>query len=275
MMRPSRAAIALCAALAAGTPSVRAGDGEDPLRSVMWPDLSRRYFGDARVEFDERVKVVVPGTAENQAQVPITADARVLGPVEKLIVFADLNPIPFVLALYPDAAAAYVSVRIKVEQATPVRSAALTADGVWHVGGTFLDAAGGGCSAPTMARQDADWSQTLGQARGRLWREADGTTRARFRIRHPMDTGLAKDNAPAYYIERIEMRSASGQSLARLELSEPVSEDPTLTLIARLANGERGVDVEGRDNNGAIYRSHLPAVWNQSTLGGATPTERH
>ncbi len=192
------AVMSLALLLSAIAQPASAAPPEDPLKSPMWMELAKRYFGEAEVRFDDRVQIVVPSIVENQAQVPVTADARGVDDVRKMIVFADLNPIQHVLTLTPLKAAAYVSFRMKVEQATPVRAAVLTGDGVWHVGGAFLEASGGGCSAPAMARSDADWSDTVGQAQGRLWREADGLARARFRVRHPMDTGLAKDNTPAY-----------------------------------------------------------------------------
>ena len=228
--------------------------------------MAQRFFAGATVVFDDRVKVTVPSITENQAQVPVTADARAVADVVKMIVFADLNPIQHVLTLTPVNAAPYVSFRMKVEQATPVRAAALTSDGVWHVGGIYLDASGGGCSASAMARNDADWSATRGQTQAKLWRDVDGMTRARFRVRHPMDTGLAKDNTPPYFIERMEMRSASGASLATLEMFEPVSEDPTLTLLLRMPAADATLDLEGRDNNGGEYRSSIPAPGRQSAL---------
>jgi sulfur-oxidizing protein SoxY len=249
---------------------------DDPLKSPVWRDLAPKFFGTSPVVFDERVTISTPSITENQAQVPVTADARKLPGVTKMIVFADLNPIQHVLTLTPGKAAPFVSFRMKIEQATPIRAAAQTEDGTWHVGGLFLDAAGGGCSAPAEARKEADWSDTVGQAQGKLWREADGMARARIRLRHPMDTGLAKDNTPAYYIERVDVKSRSGASLATLEMFEPIAEDPTLTLILRLPQGEHEVNVDGRDNNGGLYHSTLIAPWRQSALtpaacGGDTP----
>lgn len=245
----------------------------DPLNSTMWTEMATRLLASGPIEFDSRVKIVIPSIVEDQAQVPITADARALPDVVKLIVFADLNPVQHVLTLTPLRAAPFISLRMKVEQATPVRAAAQTADGTWHVGGIYLDAAGGGCSAPAMARKDADWSDTVGQAQGKLWREADGLARARFRVRHPMDTGLAKDNTPAYFIERLEVRDLSGAPLAKLEMFEPVSEDPTVTLLVRMPPDDGAITIEGRDNNGNIYPSRLPASWRQSGLrtAGVSP----
>lgn len=246
--------------------SAHAAPGDDPLQSIMWTEMKAQFFGDAPVVFDDRVKVAVPSVVENQAQVPVVADARALGAVRKLVVFADLNPIQHVLTLTLSQAQPYVGFRMKVEQGTPVRAAAQTADGVWHVGGVFLDAAGGGCSAPAMARKEEDWSRTVGHARGRLWREVDGGARVRFTVRHPMDTGLARDNTPAYFIERLDMRAQDGSTLATLELREPMSEDPTLTMIVRLPQQDGALIVDGRDNNGETYRSSIPASWRQSGL---------
>lgn len=238
----------------------------DPLNSPMWTDMAKTFFANAPVVLDDRVKVTVPSVVENQAQVPVTADARGIDGVQKLIIFADLNPIQHIATLTPLNAHAYVSLRVKIEQATPVRAAALTSDGTWHVGGIFLEASGGGCSAPAMARSDENWADTLGHAQGRLWQQVDGSTRARFRVRHPMDTGLAKDNTPAYFIEKLTLRAPSGEALADIEMFEPVSEDPTMTLMLRLPKSERGIDIEGRDNNGETYQFNLPAGWKQSAI---------
>jgi len=231
----------------------------DPLQSPVWADAAKKLFAGATYEFDPRVVVSVPPVVENQAQVPVSADARALPNVEKIIVYADLNPIQHVLTYGPahGRADAYIAFRMKVEQATPVRAAALTSDGVWHVGGVFLEAAGGGCSSPALGRDLPDWTETVGNAQGRAWRQADGTVKMRLRTRHPMDTGLAKNNTPAFYIEKFEF-GAGGGALGNLETFEPVSEDPMLTLLFRTGANEPAINVDGRDNNGAIYRATVP-----------------
>lgn len=272
-MRPFHAVAAMFALLGAAAlalaSATSAAPTDDPLGSVVWKDMTAQFFGDAPVVFDDRVKVLVPSIVENQAQVPVTADARALGDVKKLVIFADLNPIQHVATVMPLKAAPYIALMMKVEQATPVRAAALLADGTWHVGSVYLDAAGGGCSAPAMARKDADWSATVGHAQGKLWREIDGSARVRFRVRHPMDTGLARDNTPAYFIEKLDMRASDGQSLAKVEIREPVSEDPTFTMIVRLPASDSELTIDGRDNNGSEYRSVIPVGWRQSETSGS------
>lgn len=259
-----RALVAALSALLLGAMPASAAPGDDPLRSIMWTEMKAQFFADEPVVFDERVKVQVPRVVEDQAQVPITADARALDGVKKLVVFADLNPIQHVATLDVMKASPFIALRMKVEQATPVRAAAQTADGVWHIGSVFLDAAGGGCSAPAMARKDADWSQTLGHAQGKLYRELDGSVRVRFRVRHPMDTGLARDNTPSFFIEKLDLRSEQGEQLATLDLREPVSEDPTLTVLVRMPLNDSVLTILGRDNQGEEYRSIIPASWRQS-----------
>ena len=266
-MKKTILAAALCCF--AYSPVTRADEQVDPLNSPVWKDAAKKLFTGAPFVYDDHVIVLVPKVVENQAQVPVTADARALANVEQLIVYADLNPIQHVLTFSPNhsKAAPFVSFRMKVEQATPVRAAALTHDGVWHVGGVFLEASGGGCSSPAMARGDADWTDTVGNAQGRIWREAAGAARLRLRVRHPMDTGLAKNGTPAFYIEKFEMKSGNGEPLATLEMFEPVSEDPIVTMVLRPKATDASVSVDGRDNNGTIYRSVVPLPWNQSSLG--------
>lgn len=264
----SAASLTLAATLVLHVTAAAAAPPADPLNSPAWNDLATKVFGDANIIFDDRVKVSVPPVVENQAQVPVTADARALPNVQKLVILTDLNPIQHVLTLTPSPAKAdpFIALRIKVEQATPVRAAALTSDGTWHIGGVFLEAAGGGCSAPAMARNDADWTDTIGNAQGRVWRHTDGTARFRLRVRHPMDTGLAKDNTPAFFIETFAVKGADGSDLATIEMFEPVAEDPTLTLSVRPKASDASLTIDGRDNNGNIYRSVVPAPFNQSAL---------
>jgi sulfur-oxidizing protein SoxY len=264
----ARAAIALLATslavvAAAVTVPARAAD-DDPLRSPLWSTVAARHLTGGPIVHDPAVKVIVPTVVENQAQVPVTVDARGLRDVIRVVVVADLNPIQHVLTLTTGRAAPYVAFRLKVEQGTPVRAAAQTADGVWHVGSVYLDAAGGGCSAPAVGRQKPDWVATLGQTQGRVWREADGSARLRLRIKHPMDTGLARDNTPAFFIEHMDLKDASGAVIGGLDLYEPVAEDPTLTLMVDMPAADGEVIVDGRDNQGSIFRARVPAPWRSS-----------
>ena len=208
---------------------------------------------------DDTVSVVAPAVAENQMEVPVTVDASKLDAVKKIVVLTDLNPIHHVLTYEPVEAAPYLSFRVKVEQATPIRAAVLTGDGKWHVSGVIVDAAGGGCTAPALAHGQDDWTSRLAEVKAKIWRYAtEPEARLRMKIRHPMDTGLA-DGIPAFYINKLEVKGPGSDVLARLEVREPVSENPTFTMKPKLDMSARFLKIEGRDTDGNLVNVKVPA----------------
>ncbi len=246
--------VMLAAAVSMAPHAARGGEPpRDPLQSVQWETMYRHFLDGQSMQFDARVKVLAPQSAEDSLQVPIMVDATALSNVDRIRVFADLNPLPEILEFVPGDAAPRIGFRIKVQQATPVRAAALTADGVWHVGGVWVDSAGGGCTLPSVGSGNADWASRLGQMRGRIWqRTAD--RRVRFEIMHPMDTGLAA-GIPVFYIDRIDIEDRAGRSLATIRPFEPVSENPIFSLDLP---GAGPVRVSGHDNNGNRFAGTIP-----------------
>ncbi|HYH40224.1 MAG TPA: quinoprotein dehydrogenase-associated SoxYZ-like carrier [Azospirillum sp.] len=237
--------------------AVPAAAQDDPFGSPMWEVLRGEYFGTAPVVFDGRVAVTAPASAENVFAVPVAVDARALEGVREIVLLADLNPFPLVLRYRPDAAAPFVATRFKVQQATAVRGAALTADGVWHVGGVMVDAAGGGCAAPAQSYAEKDWAEHVGEVQARAWPPGPaGTARVRLRIRHPQDTGLVA-GIPAYFIEELTLTGDDGRVLGRLQTGEPVAENPVFTLELR-PGAARSMRVRGRDNQAGEIDATIP-----------------
>jgi sulfur-oxidizing protein SoxY len=231
-----------------------AQEPRDPLQSPMWEFHRSRLLGEAPVLFDERVRVQAPPFAEDARQVPIQIDARELGTVQRIVAWAELNPIAHILTFYPQSprVQALLAVRIRVEQATALRAAVLTRDGVWHVGSTRVDAAGGGCTAPSVVRAEPGWEERLGQVLGGRFRDGDGE-RVRLRIEHPMDNGLV-GGIPEFYLEQAELRDAQGRRLAQLDLFPAVSENPSLGFQVR---GGGALQLWLRDNNGNEFEAGL------------------
>lgn len=227
----------------------------DPLGSPMWQAHARTLFGDDPVRFDPRVRVAFPAIAENQRVFPVAVDARAIPGVQRIILFADLNPIPVAIDYRPDAAEPYVATRIKLDQRTPVRAAVQLADGQWLVSGRWIDAAGGGCSAPPVSRVKGDWAQHLGEMRGEAWPIGPALSRLRVTFRHPMDTGLV-DNIPTYHLEALTVKGAGGRSIGSMEIWASVAEDPAITLLPKAGAGE-ALRIEARDTNGRDYRASV------------------
>ncbi|MEZ5823708.1 MAG: quinoprotein dehydrogenase-associated SoxYZ-like carrier [Geminicoccaceae bacterium] len=217
--------------------------------------LQVRLLGDpADIRFDERVIVRAPSAAEDAFEVPVEVDARAIGDVEEIVISVDYGPIPKILTFRPNRAEPHFSFRFKIDQATPVRASVRTADGSWHVGGVKIDASGGGCTAPAAAYANADWEEHLGEVRGRMWPQSGWL---RVIVDHPMDTGLA-DGIPVFIVENLELRDASGEVYAELDLFEPVDEDPAFTFHFRSELLTQALDLVGRDNNGNEIEATIP-----------------
>ena len=181
-----------------------------------------------------------------------------LGPIEQSVVMVDRNPIRKVLVHCPMHALPSLALRFKFEQAWPVRVAALTNSGVWHLGGIWVESSGGGCTVAGATRKDGSWTQTLGDVSGRLFTAAPGSdaaSRLRFKVMHPMDTG-AVGGIPAFQVNRLSVRDSGDRELARLQTFEPVSENPVFSFdFTKPPVG--GVQVVGTDNNGNRITSRV------------------
>lgn len=220
---------------------------DDPLASGMWDYHQIHILGDPdKIRFNDNVIVRAPLSAEDSLNVPVTVDATALGDVEEMVFFVDYGPIPKILTYWPGRAEAKLSFRFKIDQATPLRAAVRTPDGMWHVGSTEIDAAGGGCSAPAAAYADADWEDNLCKVHGRVWPDRG---RVRMVVDHPMDTGLA-DGIPVFIIETLELSDKAVGTLAKVALYEPVNEDPAFTFYFKDGHLSDEVTLAGRDNNG-------------------------
>ena len=122
---------------------------------------------------------------------PITGDAK---KGEELV--ADRNPVRHILTFEPLGSLPVLAFRFKLEQASPLRALVRTRDGRWHVGQTWVQASGGGCTVPGQTRSDGSWSRTLGQVQARFFLNViDGSRRLRlqpvilFRQPRPLDFG--------------------------------------------------------------------------------------
>lgn len=231
------------------------GGPVDPVPSVMWAYYHQRFLDNAPFVFDERVKLLAPPFAEDARQVPLEIDARAFtGDVVKILAWAELNPLPQIVDFQPvERVLPWLSIRIRIEQATPLRAAVLTKDGLWHVGSALIDAAGGGCTAPSVVRTQPGWEEHLGEVFGGRYPRAE-FSRVKLQVAHPMDNGMVS-GIPEFFINQAELHGADNRLLARLELFPAVSENPNLAF-----------DIEGagpthltlRDTSGTQFEAAIP-----------------
>ena len=203
----------------------------------------------------ERVNLLAPPFAEDARQVPLEIDARAFkGEVVRILAWAELNPLPKIVDFEPlGGVLPWLAIRIRIEQATPLRAAVQTRDGLWHVGSTLIDAAGGGCTAPSVVRSQPGWEEHIGEVLGGRY-PRDSFSRLRLQVAHPMDNGMV-GGIPEFFLNHAELRDQDDQLMARLELFPAVSENPSLAF-----------DIEGagqtrlllRDNSGNQFSATLP-----------------
>lgn len=230
----------------------------DPLNSPSWGTMAKQLLGNDPIVFDDRVNVLAPASAEDSMNVPVSVSVKGLDHIEQILVFSDLNPIPKILVFRPIKSDAYLAFRFKVQQSTPIRAAVQTTDKVWHVGGRWIDAAGGGCTSPSVGMTSGNWTNTLGQVSAKRWLDpSTHSERVRMKIMHPMDTGLAP-GIPAFHITNLDLLDQKTQPIAQLELFEPVSENPVLSFdIHRPQASNSPILISGRDNNGNRFHAEI------------------
>ncbi len=216
-------AVLLCLADAA-----YADPGKDPVTSVMWAYYQHKFLNDQPFVFDDKIILSAPPFAEDARQVPIEIDARAYkGDVVRILAWAELNPLPQIVDFQPvERVLPWLAIRIRIEQATPLRAAVLTRDGLWHIGSTRIEATGGGCTAPSVVRTQPGWEEHLGEVIGGRYPRV-GFNRLRVQIAHPMDNGMVS-GIPEFYLNQAQLKDANGKLLATLELFPAISENPVL-----------------------------------------------
>lgn len=243
------------AAFAVSAP-VPATPQADPFDSGMWSDHRRAFLDDPQDwGFDPALTVLTAPDAEDPAHVPVLIDATALnGTVDRIVVSIDYSPLPKVLVFHSGRALPLLGFGVKYEIGSPLRASVRMADGGWRMGASFVDAAGGGCTAPAAAHARPDWQQDLGQMRARIW-PAFG--RLRLSLRHPMDTGLAL-GISAHHLTGLTLSDAAGE-ITRLEIHAPVEEDPTFTFLLPKDIARGPIRVIAQDNLGYRFAGEVTA----------------
>ena len=228
---------------------------DNPLQpSATWDDLRESVVGlTAEPAVDPAaLDLDAPFRAHDAALVPVRLTQAADAPaIRDLTLVIDENPAP-VAAEYvfgPALMPLDFEVRVRVDAYTDLRAIATQADGGKVMAGRFVKASGG-CSAPA-GKDMAAVADSMGRMR---WKtaEEDGRTIGTLMIRHPMFSGLQRDqvtllNIPAMFIDRLEVRQGD-ELLFSMTAGISVSEDPVFRFAYR-PNGQpvtvHAEDVEG------------------------------
>ena len=235
-------------------------DEANPLMDVMWDYMREQFIRDEPWQYSASVQIILPEFAEDSTQVPVMVRHQIPD-ARKLILFADLNPIQHIATYEVDAGGLPdIGLQFRVQQATPVHALIQDGSGLWHVSRNYVDASGGGCTAPKTEAASDDWASNLGQIQGRLFNRS--THRLKVQVSHPMDTGLV-EGVPAFWLNEITLTDQEATALGHLNLSSPVSSNPRLTFSfpkAQAPEGLEGYQLHLKDNDGNDFTSPVYPV---------------
>lgn len=257
-MRPLLAAL-LLALIAGPVPAA-----ENPLQpSPAWDDIRPTLLGDAPDPPVDASQLLLeaPPRADDPALVPvrITQPAGAQ-PITRLALVIDANPAPvaaeFTLgeALMP----LDMEVRVRVNAYSDVRAVAWLADGRQVMAGRFVKASGG-CAAPA-GKDAAVAAAEMGKMRLRAGTADDGRAEATLMIRHPMNSGLQRDQVtlldiPAMFIRTLEVKQGDSPWFT-MEAGISISEDPVFRFAVTPGGGE--VTVHAEDTDGRVFEQAMP-----------------
>ncbi len=196
----------------------------NPISSPTFKDIINDVIKGEKYIFDDKNIIVdVPKFADNPIQVPIFIDGKNIKNAKRMIVFADLNPIPVIVDMKLIDLLPLISVNIKVAQETPLRALIQDDKGIWHIGSANIKSFGGGCSVSSVSSSDTNFDKYLGKAKGEIFQKGD-ITRIKASIFHPMETGLVFGNS-AFYINKISIFTKN-KKLSDITSYSAISENP-------------------------------------------------
>lgn len=205
-------------------------NAKNPVESPMFDDIMKQIVGDQKYIFDETIQMKVPNFADNPTQVPIFVDGKSVKNAKRMILFADLNPIPIITDVELNNFYPVISTNIKVAQETPLRALILDDKNIWHVGSVNIMSNGGGCDISSQASNNYEFAQLMGQTKGKIY-EKDDVLRIKASVYHPMETGLVFGNNE-FYINKINIKS-DNKTIATFKTTAAISENPRLILESK------------------------------------------
>lgn len=219
----------------------------NPVESPTFDDILKDIIQNEKYIFDDKnIKIKVPAFADNPIQVPIFVDAKAIKNAKRLIIFADLNPIPKIIDMNLENLLPIISLNIKVAQETPIRALILDDKNLWHIGSNNIKSFGGGCSVSSVSSSNTDFEKLLGKAKGDVFKTGD-IYRLKASIFHPMETGLVFGNSE-FYINKITIK-AKEEILANILTYSAISENPRFIFETKVKSDDYKIEFTDIDGN--------------------------
>ena len=227
---------------------------KNPIPSPTFDDILKDIIKNDKYIFDdENVEIKVPSFADNPIQVPIFVNGKNIKNTKRMILFADLNPIPKIIDMDLKNIFPLVSLNIKVAQETPVRALILDEKDIWHIASKNIKSFGGGCSVASVNSSNTDFEKLLGKIKTEVFEVEINTYRIKSSIFHPMETGLIFGN-PEFYINKIVLKDDIN-ILSSMELFSAISENPRFIFETKIKS--QNYIIEFSDVDGNLFKSNI------------------
>ncbi|MDB5393554.1 MAG: sulfur oxidation protein SoxZ [Rhodospirillales bacterium] len=227
---------------------------------ARWNDLHQAIFGDRVIQDGgDKIRLAAPARALDAALVPIAVTLMDGQPVKSVYLVVDNNPSPLAahLTFGPAADTRELTLRIRVDQYTPIHAVAEMADGKLYGTAAFVKAAGG-CSAPAGSDDEAAL-RDIGHMKLRFaGRYAPGKPlQAQLLIRHPNFNGMqmnqvTRNYTPAWFARTTDV-TFEGKSVFHLESDITLSTDPAIG-FGFIPAGPGRLTVTVRDSKDISYK---------------------
>ena len=148
---------------------------------------------------------------------------KTLKDAKKILILVDNNPIQLVTKIFPQKSLKSVGFNIRMEQDSYVRAAILDRKKIWNISSKkVIVKSPGGCSLPACdSTKEVCAPSKLGKIVMQKYKRSSGDWRLKFKINHPMDTGLVTDPSSGKIIP---------EELARAQTFGALSANPTFIL---------------------------------------------
>lgn len=237
----------------------------NPLQpSATWDEIAGDVVGDVTPgPADGILDLDAPVRAEDAAIVPVRLVQPEGAPaVTNLTLVIDENPAPVAAEMVVGEAMLPLDfeLRVRVNQYSDVRAIATTLAGDVVMAGRYVKASGG-CSAPATGSVDEQLAG-MGEMRLRGFGQAeDGRQEAQIMIRHPMFSGLQRDQltqltVPAHFIHRLDVYQGE-ELLFSINGGISISENPVFR-FRYTDNGAPGFTVRAEDTDGNVFEQTMP-----------------
>jgi sulfur-oxidizing protein SoxY len=200
--------------------------------------IKNSFIGkDQKFTNEPLIKIIIQDEVEESHEVSMVVKIpNNLKDTKKIYILVDNNPIQLVTKIFPEKPIKTVGFNIRMEQDSYVRAAILNSEGIWNISSKkVIVKSPGGCSLPACdpTKQVCEESE-LGKIVMNKYKRSSGDWRLKFKINHPMDTGLVSNPesgelVPEYYINWVYFKDSNG-ALAKAQTFGALSANPTLIL---------------------------------------------